>query len=182
MFDQMEDSLLWNSFRAGSQKAFETLFTIYYRKLIPYGLKIASDKPLIDDCIQDLFFNLWINRKELPEVASIQGYLCMALRYRLVRALKRHDKLDDLRAAYSIVTEYSSEELWIENEIEFQKHENLQIYIPQLTKRQQEALHLRFYQKLNYVEISLIMDISEQAAMNLIYKAVKFLREKFPLP
>lgn len=175
----MEDSLIWNGFRAGSQKAFETLFGIYYKKLISYGLKITPDRQLVDDCIQDLFFNLWINRDKLPEVISVRGYLFMALRYRLVRALKRHEKRDSLNAVYEGDFEYSYEDNWIKKEMELQQQEKLQMYIPQLTKRQQEALHLRFYQKLNYAEISTIMDISEQAVMNLIYKAVKFLREKF---
>jgi RNA polymerase sigma factor (sigma-70 family) len=175
----MEDLLIWNGFRAGNQKAFETLFLVHYRKLIPYGLKIASDRELVDDCIQDLFFNLWVNRNGLPEVVTVQGYLCMALRYRLVRAMKREDKLDRLHPEFGGAIEYSFEDSWIENEIEVQRQEKLHLYIPQLTKRQQEALHLRFYQKLNYAEISIIMDISEQAVMNLIYKSVKFLREKF---
>jgi DNA-directed RNA polymerase specialized sigma24 family protein len=51
-----------------------------------------------------------------------------------------------------------------------------------LSPRQQEALYLRYYSKLNYQEISKIMEISSQAATNLVFKSVKLLKEHLQLP
>lgn len=46
-----------------------------------------------------------------------------------------------------------------------------------LSNRQREIIYLRFYQNLDYEEISEVMNINYQASRNLLSHAIKVLRQ-----
>ena len=49
--------------------------------------------------------------------------------------------------------------------------------LDQLSNRQKEIIYLKFYQELNYDEVSEIMNINYQAARNLLYQSIKSLKK-----
>jgi RNA polymerase sigma factor (sigma-70 family) len=49
--------------------------------------------------------------------------------------------------------------------------------LAQLSNRQKEIIYLKFYQELNYEEVSDIMNINYQAARNLLYQSIKSLKK-----
>lgn len=49
--------------------------------------------------------------------------------------------------------------------------------LAQLSNRQKEIIYLKFYQELNYDEVSEIMNINYQAARNLLYQSIKSLKK-----
>jgi RNA polymerase sigma-70 factor (ECF subfamily) len=49
--------------------------------------------------------------------------------------------------------------------------------LDQLSNRQKEIIYLKFYQELNYEEVSEIMNINYQAARNLLYQSIKSLKK-----
>ncbi len=173
----MEDSQLWKDFRNADRRAFETLFTRYYRALYLYGRKTVANGQLLDDCIQDLFFELWTNKEKPDEVSSVKGYLFKALKYKITRELRKVEKFEDIGNEPDHWFEFSHESQLIEQQTLSDQQERLHHFMSQLTRRQQEAVYLRFYSQLTYEEIAEIMALSYQAVVNLIYKAVRFLRE-----
>ena len=173
----MEDSQLWKDFRNADRRAFETLFTRYYRALYHYGLKTIPNGQLLDDCIQDLFFELWPNTALPEEVSSVKGYLFKALKYKLIREIRKGEKFEGISEEPEHWFEFSHESRLIEQQTHSEQQERLQHFMRQLTRRQQEAVYLRFYSQLTYDEIAEIMALTYQAVVNLIYKAVRFLRE-----
>jgi RNA polymerase sigma factor (sigma-70 family) len=46
-----------------------------------------------------------------------------------------------------------------------------------LSPRQYEAIVLRFYNKLSYLEIAEVMDVTEQSVRNLIQRGIESLRQ-----
>ena len=46
-----------------------------------------------------------------------------------------------------------------------------------LSPRQYEAIVLRFYNKLSYLEIAEVMDVNEQSVRNLIQRGIESLRQ-----
>lgn len=173
----MEELYLWNSFRKGDKAAFETLFNLSYKGLFRYGAKMIHDHQLIDDCIQDLFFELWTGKDRLPDVESVNGYLFRSLRYKLYRQARREARYDELGEDIHQGWETSYEALLINEEHDRALQRKLAHYVDQLSPRQREAITLRFTNQMSYEEISDVMSISYQAAVNLIYKSLKYLRE-----
>jgi len=173
----MEETILWQTFLKGDRASFEALFNRYYKPLFRYGHKLVHDQQLVDDCIQDLFFELWTGREGLSEIGSVKGYFFKALRYKLYRAARKDSRYDALDEATQAQWESSHESLMIAEERDDALRKRLHHFLDQLSPRQREAIELRFSNQMSYEEISNIMSISYQAAVNLIYKSIKYLRE-----
>lgn len=75
------------------------------------------------------------------------------------------------------------EELGYENPMPVQEEvkalkEKIHRIINSLTPRQKEIIYLRFLHQKEYEEIAQIMDMSEQAARNLTYRAMEKIRKE----
>ena len=71
----------WPAFRAGDPQALTDIFTAHYEALFNYGLKIVCDEVLVEDCIQEVFGELWQHRDSLAgQVSSVRFYLLTSLR------------------------------------------------------------------------------------------------------
>ena len=81
------DAVVWNAFKSGDRKALDYIFNKYVKLLYAYGGKITKDQDLVEDCIQDLFVELWQRRHSLSEVTHIKYYLLKSLRRRVARKL-----------------------------------------------------------------------------------------------
>ncbi|HEY9488870.1 MAG TPA: sigma factor, partial [Chryseosolibacter sp.] len=86
--NEKKADFIWKAFKKGSKEAFATIYKEHVRDLLNYGYKVTSDRRLIEDSIQDLFFELWKNRSGLSDTDSIRFYLFRALRYKIVRNAK----------------------------------------------------------------------------------------------
>jgi RNA polymerase sigma factor (sigma-70 family) len=173
----MGEAQLWKGFLNADQKAFEALFRKYYKLLYLYGYKIVRNRQLVDDCIQDLFLELWTTKERLSEVTSVKGYLFKALKFKLIREFRKENRFEEIEEEPNEWFENSHESRLIEQQTDSEQKERLTGLMDQLTKRQQEAIYLRFYAQLSYDEIAEIMKLTYQAVVNLVYKSVKFLRE-----
>lgn len=94
----LPDPALWQAFKQGDRVAFERIYEQHIQPLINYGYKITTDRNLIQDCIQDLFVELWESRERLTNTDSVRFYLLKALRNKLIRHLQATptDSLDTL--------------------------------------------------------------------------------------
>ena len=75
---------LWESFIKGDKKALALLFQRYYEELFNYGKKLTNSKNITEDCLQDLFLRLWINREKLPEIKNLKAFLLTSIRNQLI--------------------------------------------------------------------------------------------------
>lgn len=183
----MEDRApqIWLSFKQGNEDAFTDLMELYYPSMLNYGLRFRKDRELVKDCIQDLFLDLWKNRKTLGDVLSPKSYLLISLRRKL---LKEADKLRWFREApeisedYDFEVQFAIETYLINTEIQHEDLKKLKRSLSQLTKRQREAIYLRFYQELSYEDIAGTMGINQHSAVNLVYEAIRFIKHNWIYP
>ncbi len=174
------DSVVWSAFKSGDRRAFNFIFQKYVKLLYAYGARITPDQNLVEDCIQDLFVELWQKRQVLSEVVSVKFYLLKSLRRRVIRRLsaekgiiarepdeiERHQELD-----------FSVEFKMIEEQMALEQHDTLLKALSLLTRRQREAIHLKFYEKISYEELAEIMNLEIKSAYNLVGKAIDTLRK-----
>jgi RNA polymerase sigma factor (sigma-70 family) len=174
--DNPSDIFLWNTFKNGDREAFDNLFRRYYPLLILYGSKICPDRDLVDDCIQDLFIELWQSRST-TEIQSVKAYFLKALKYKLFRRLKGIRSTQYTDTIEENTFEISHDHFIITREDELQAARTIINAINQLPGRQKEIVYLRIYQELSYEEISEVMNINYQVARNLFYQSIKSLRQ-----
>ncbi len=87
-----DEGAIWTRFQAGDQFAYSYIYDSYYKRLYNYGMRIVSDKVIVEDCIQDLFIRLWRRKELLGVPLSIQAYLFQSLRRCIYRSIEKQRK------------------------------------------------------------------------------------------
>ena len=170
-----QDILLWESFRKGDKEAFAALFRQHYETLFRFGGKFTTDTELLEDCIQELFIELWQAKSEIP-VLSVKAYLLKSLKYKLLKAFRQKDRTLTLPDNGEATFEWSHETFLIAEQEDARKRQQVLDALGRLSNRQKEIIYLKYYQNLSYEEVSEIMNINYQVARNLLYQAIKSLR------
>lgn len=178
-----QDSVLWQKFREGDPLAFEQLLRRYYRPLFDYGRRFVNDRDQLKDIVHDLFLHLWERRESLGATDHIKPYLLTSLRNRIFKNSARPEVFLALEHAPEDFheTANSIESELILTEFAAEKLSRIQHIIQSLTPRQQEVIHLKFYQDLSNERIAEILNISRPATANLLYESLKMFREKWLL-
>jgi RNA polymerase sigma factor (sigma-70 family) len=174
-----KDSILWEEFRKGSLKAFDTIYYLNVRVLYNYGHKITADSAIIEDSIQDLFIELWQKREHLSPTSSIKYYLFKAISQKIIRRLKVENRLNErfsLSNDYDFQVVFSHEVHLITNQISEDERKNLQSALETLTGRQKQAIYLKFFEGLSFDEVADILSINTKATYKLIARAIEVLR------
>jgi len=180
--NNVDDALLWQAFKRGERSAFETLLQQYYPMLLNYGVRFYRDKEFVKDSVHDLFVEIWNRREHLSDVVSVKSYLLQALRKNIIREsgrLKWFREADEISEKLNFDVEFNIETHFISREIETETLQKLQMELDKLTKRQREAIFLRFTQDLPYEEIASIMAINYRSVINLIHEAIKSIRQNW---
>ena len=173
----------WQAFKAGSREAFEQIYRAHARELLNYGYKVTSDKRLIEDSLQDMFFEMWNHRTGLSDTTSIRFYLFKALRYKIGRNSRLTFDLftEDFDALSDVPVELSHETHLIPLEVQSLQMPNLRELIDNLPKRQREAVNLRYYHNFSNEEIAQIMGVNYQSACKFIYTALRNLKQNLQI-
>ena len=167
-----QDLQHWHAFTTGDREALGMLFRMYYPHLYKYGNKIVADGQVLEDCIQELFIELW-QHKNPPPTLSVKAFLLKALKYKLLKTLQKRNILLPDAMAFEI----SYENFIIAKQEDEEKIKKVVQAIDLLSNRQKEIIYLKFYQNLSYEEVSEIMNINYQVARNLLHQAIKAMRK-----
>jgi RNA polymerase sigma factor (sigma-70 family) len=169
----IEDIDIWHSFKNGSTLAFERIYSIYSTQLIKYGLKICDDVSLVEDCLHDLFVELWHSRLRVAEVQDVRSYLISAMRYKLFAAIKKSKNMQsvNLDTLQNDFTEPA--DVVLPDAIE----SNLKNVLEKLPTRQKEVIYLHFYLRCGLKEIADILQINYQSVANLIHRSIIAMRK-----
>ncbi len=169
---------LWVAFKANDAGAFKQIYEQYNRLLFSYCFKITTDEALIEDCIHDLFVDLWQHKATLGDTTSITYYLMSAVKRRLIRMMNKQKKYTVLEnIPPDIDFELSYEALLIENEQLTHDKKQLFKHLDSLTKSQKEAVFLKYFADLSHQEVAEMMGINYQSVSNLLSNAIKRLRK-----
>ncbi len=174
-----QDQTLWQLYRGGDKQALGYLVERYYRILKHYGLKFMVDEAVVEDCLQELFLQLWQNRAQINATVSVKHYLFKALRHHILQYLRFQKRVptQELDWDASIAEETDSETLLIQQESLSQLTSALQTQLDSLPAREREALYLRYYSDLSIPEIAEVMNVNRQSVSNFLQKAMARLRK-----
>lgn len=174
----MTAEALWNQLIEGKKTALERLYRLHVDQLLQYGYRFSNDTQLVEDCVQDIFVEIWQKRARLKPVQAVRAYLMVTLRRKIFRKtsqLKLHESSDSITEDKMGISLAIDEQI-VSRELASEQMQQLNKAVQQLSNRQKEALFLKYQQALSYEEICEVMDISYQSARNLIAGAVKRLK------
>lgn len=175
-----KDIQLWHCILNGNRASLSILFKKYYSPLLNYGLKILSREDLVKDSIQEVFFTIWKDREQLSEVKYVRSYLYSSFRravFRRAEIKENRNERDELYFAESFRELLNKEQLMIKKELKKEQKQRLLKALQVLTKKQKEAIFLKFNNGLSNEEISQIMAVNRQSVYNYIHRAIMALQD-----
>lgn len=170
MYAEGKNDPQWELFRAGEARALGDIYDQHILLLYRYGHKLTTDRTLVEDCIQDVFAELWKRRDRISPTTSVKYYLFRALRQKILRQLKHQRptfRLEDaIHLSHEVTTTLPEEQA-----------QALHQALSQLAPRQKEAIYLKFYNRLSNDEIAAVMEIDKRTVYNLVSQALSQLHQ-----
>jgi len=161
--------ILWNQFVGGNMHSFRCIYTKYYQKLFTFGLKyLTSDEA--EDTIQNLFLYILQHRKSLSKVKNVNAYLFISFRNQIIKLRKTKNLVYidiDLETIINVDSTSIKETII---------HELL-TFLTILSPRENEIIHLKYFQKYKNKEIANSLNIECQTVRNILYNAIKKLKQ-----
>ena len=179
--DKLDDSTLWSYLKAGDEKAFSTLFEKYYGSLVLYGNSFSPFPEKVQDCVQDVFADIWLYRQSLNDSVVVKAYLLSSVRKRIARLHERDRIFRQTTSMDSVefLFDFSIEHQLIADEATTTKVVHLNQLLNDLPARQKEALYLRYHQGLDVEQIADTLQVNYQSANNLLHRALLNLRKEW---
>ena len=165
-----------------SKETYSEMYVSYYKKLFNYGRKFTEDYGMIEDSIDEVFIFVWVNRKNLRSIKFPKSYIFSSFRNNIFKKIKSLKLTQFPETMQETEVQFSIDSILIQKETAIALKLQLEKGLHQLTERQREAIFLRFYEGLSYLEISRIMDISVKATYKIMARALSGLKDILSVP
>ena len=147
--------------------------------MLRYGYAFDRDTSLIEDCVHELFIELWQKRDRIGDTTSIKNYLLVSIKRKIwsKQKAKKRKKFEVLENDQFIDFDLNIEAKMIEGERMSEQMRLLLGSVDQLSSRQREIIYLKYHEDLDYEGICEVMDMSYQSARNLLSTALGRLKK-----
>lgn len=173
--DYFNNKTLVEHLKKGDENAYAYLMDTYYKKLCVYAKNLCRDVYLAEDIVQNVFENLWKQRKGLKEIYAVKSYLYKSVYNEFIDQYRKKSSLLVLEKEYidtlnTILEEDTSEFTkliaLVEQEIE------------ELPPKCKKIFIMGKQEGLTYIEIAEHLNISFRTVENQMSKAFTIIRKK----
>jgi RNA polymerase sigma-70 factor (ECF subfamily) len=157
-------------------RAFEAIFKRTYPSLCTYANRIVKDHELAEELVDDVFCNVWRNRKRIQINASFRSYLIASVRNKSLDYLR---KIKNRRnSALETLIEVANEQSIPLEEIIFEElNHQIEVAIQALPRQCRTIFQMSRNEHLRYKEIAAILRISIKTVDTQMGRALKYLRK-----
>jgi RNA polymerase sigma-70 factor (family 1) len=173
----LSDRGLFESVKNDDQSAFKELYKRYWSKLFIYGYNIIKDKNTCEDIIHEIFYDLWIRRKDL-NIENVSAYFYKAVKFQMLKRL-RQKRVYDIHSGQfdNFITDQKIEESVEYKELQF----NIGKIVNQLPDQRRVIFLLSRKDNLSNKEIAKKLNLSVQTVKNQISSAIKAIRNSIKI-
>lgn len=150
-------------------ESYNKLYNLFYAPLCVFASRYLSDRTVVEDCIQDVFFNIWKNRKNISVEISARSYLFSATKNKCLNVIQKL-KSEQTFEQYILNTydEYTSDDLYSMEELQ-QLIDNA---IEDLPGKIKTVFCMSRFQHMTYKEIAETQNISVKTVESYMHKAL----------
>jgi len=176
---------LFDQAKAGDQKAFGLLFSIYFARLNDFAKNVVKDDVISQDIVQEVFVKVWENESKIESI-NLEAYLFRLVRNRCIDYIKHLKVVNNQMQEIQISSKY--EELYridfIGDEpyvlIEQELKSKIEKTIQSLPERCREVFILSRMDGLKNKEIAEKLDINIKNVERHLSRALQSFRKNFP--
>lgn len=173
-----KDHKIWEDFKDGDESALSYVYFQYFHSMFQYGIRFKNDPEFIKDCIQDVFFKLIQAGERLGTTENIRFYLFRALKNDIYKEISKSKKIELVEfVALKFDAPFKLEEEIAEKENATNKEMALLKALNELSDRQREVIYLRYECGMEYDQICDIMQLKNDSARKLVFRAIKSLKD-----
>lgn len=177
-FDEVD--ALWEQLREGQRAGLEGLYRSLAKPLFRYGLSLVPDEDFVQDCIQEVFIDLWKYHKNLQTADNVRLYLFRSLSHKIFREDKKEKKWKKETLKVEVESFFfvdSKEADLIGAQTEEFLQRKLAGALEELPLRQKEVVQYLFFESFSYEEVSKLMGINLRSVYTLAWKAISNLKK-----
>ena len=175
---------LFDQVKAGDQKAFEQLFSIYFARLNDFAKNVVRDDVISQDIVQEVFVKVWESSAEIESI-NMEAFFFRLVRNRCIDYIKHIKVVNNRMQEIHISSKY--EELYridfIGNEpyvlIEQELKAKIEQTIQGLPERCREVFIMSRIEGLKNKEIAEKLDINIKNVERHISRAMQSFRQNF---
>jgi len=181
---ERKDEDLIMDYQGGNQDAAGILFQRYNRPIFNFAFRMMTNRADAEDVTADVFLVLFSRRYAYDPDAKFSTWLYTVARNKCIDQIRKRKRF---AAMWFKKSDEDGFEVWDvpdEREISREELENremaarVKIAIKDLPENMREALILREYQDLTYIQISQILDCSLENVKILIFRAREQLKQE----
>ncbi|WP_339882661.1 RNA polymerase sigma-70 factor [Polaribacter vadi] len=168
---KLKEDLLLKRLKKDDKKALTQIYNDYWKPLYISSYNILKDKELCEEIIQDVFIDLWNNRKKIQITISFQAYLYACTRYKVFAQFRkkkiiRVELFDDLIKRFH----YSTPETEI---IHKELVSQIDSIVNTLPKKCRIVYKMSRFKQMSHKEIAEKLNISTKTIENHITHALR---------
>jgi len=170
----VSDIELYNSMKAGSQKAYDQIYARYWQKLYTETHRRLKNVELVEEIVHDVFIDLW-EKREKKQIEHLYRYLVTAVRYSVFTNYKKkkslpyfEEPLEHMALSY----------LEADSLLNVKELKNcVAIWLTMQPEKRAEVFRLKYMEDLSTREISEHLGISQKTVQNQLITSFASLRE-----
>lgn len=171
------DEYLWSKFKEGDRDALDKIYYSHVPAMIAYSHQFTRRKEVVDDCIQELFIDLWQKRNRLSETTSIRFYLLKCLKRRILRNLKKSEKFKEFGEFSDVFLEKNVQLIRSQEPEPRISSDKLNQAFRALSPLQRELIYLKYYNNLTCDQMKDLLELTKKQVYNALSKAMITLRQ-----
>ncbi len=171
----MEEKAKLIELKLGNNKAFDSLYNSYHKKLFAFTYKFLNNWHDSEDLVQKIFVIIWEKRKQIDPDKSFNNYLFTIARNEIYDLLKK-------RAITGYYEDYINN-IVAQNDGEIEKKKLIEIMyalIDKIPERRRQIFLLNRDNGLTYKQIGQRLGISENTVDTQIRNVLNYLRKELP--
>ena len=172
------ESGLLKELKKGDHEAFKKIFERYSNQLYRFSLSYLKSKEAAEDIVQEVFFRIWNNRKEIKTDTSFQSYLFMIALNSIRKYFNKLSRVNELK--HEILIDFSCAKPEFDDQSDYQALlRKLNELIKQMPEKRREVFVKKKIEEKSLKEISEELNITTKTVEYHISEAMKFLKKEF---
>lgn len=160
----------------GDKTAFQRLFDQLWGNVYSTTLRLTKSPEMSQDLSQEVFLRLWENRRRLPEVTNIYGFLYTITKNLVTDFLRTKVFRDNNRSFLTDYYTYGDTDPFKALEIREQQ-ERLQEAVSRLPLQLQQVVTLAYFEGKTHKEVAEALQITPASSRVYLVRAIALLRK-----